>query len=210
MSHYQCPKGSTQHGPSALHAAPARMASFLPVFGCRSGPSRVGLNNQAQPPLPGSFGSSAFSFNSQNLLGIWSHFPNPDCPVIRKVALTTGGSPFIIPVCLLDACTPPLCLCHKGAVGRCRSCQCRERGHPTQSFVFRHLAITLSLVCERGHSFACIRVSRIISGDLHICVPQTEARKRQVPAQLIPLWFIPPLHPLVTLSILSSTSPGWF
>ena len=58
--------------------------------------------------------------------------------------------------------------------------------------------------------FPCTGISKIISGDLHICIPQTDARKGQAPAQPIPPWLIPPFHPLLTLSVLSSTSPGWF
>lgn len=92
------------------------------------------------------------------------------------------------------------------AVGSCWGCQCHVSG---QLLLSRHLAITLGLVCEREPRFTLHWNLQNGLRFLYISVPQTDARKEQVPAQPIFPWFALPFHPLFPLSKLSSTSLGW-
>lgn len=100
-------------GHQLCRLAYTKMASFLLVVGGWSRkvlPDLVlitGLNPNSQV-----LGSSIFSFHSQKLFGIWNHSPNPGYSVIRKVGLTTYGSPFIVSMFLLDAVILQLCLCY--------------------------------------------------------------------------------------------------
>lgn len=109
----QCLKETHSLGCQLSRLAHTKTTSFLPVPGCWSRQillelviiTRLNPNSQV-------LGSSALSFDSQNLFGIWNHSPKPGYPVIKKVGLTTYGSPFLVSVFLLDALTCQFCLCY--------------------------------------------------------------------------------------------------